>query len=454
MSLVIWSILGMVVALGLLVTIHELGHFVVARRAGVLVERFSVGFGRPLFRWRRAGDPTEYVVAMIPLGGYVKMFGETDQAVAPGQQQQSFSHKTLGWRAAIVTAGPLANFLLAILLFWILYMVGVSGFRPMLGELDPQSIAVASGFAEGDQIRAINREPVVLWEEVGIRLLGSAVEKRRVEVEVVTAGGYQEVRWIDFQHHEQLLEEGDLLDRLGLEAGLPKLPPVVAEIVPGEAAERAGLRSGDQLLLADGEVIEDWRFWVDYVRARPGVAIDLQLRRQGQLVALEITPAAREEREKIVGRIGAAPQVPEGWYDDYRATRRYGPVAALGEAVTQTAEMSLLTLKMLGKMVVGEASLKNINGPISIAEYAGRSARVGLSSFLKLVAVLSISIAILNLLPIPVLDGGHLLYYFVEWVKGGPLSEKWRALGQQGGVVILLCLTALALYNDVQRLLN
>ncbi|MBL4621853.1 MAG: RIP metalloprotease RseP [Immundisolibacteraceae bacterium] len=454
MSSIIWSVGGLIVALGLLVTVHEFGHFIVARAAGVRVLRFSVGFGKPIFRWQRDADSTEYVLAMIPLGGYVKMLGEAEQEVDPGLRAQAFSHKSLGQRVAIVSAGPIANFLLAIVLFWALYLIGITGFKPIVGELQSDSFAAQVGFVAGDQIVAIGEDQVILWEEVGLKLLASAVEAEPVAVEVVTEQGQRQVRWIDFAELPNALEQADLLTRIGMKPQLPALPAVIGELVPGEPAQRAGLLPGDKLLNADGDDISGWGGWVDYVRARPETEITLELERDGMLVTLVLTPSRREQGGEVYGRIGALPDVPENWYDGYRATRRYGLVAALGKGIEQTGDMSLLTLKMLGKMVVGEVSLKNINGPISIAEYAGRSAKVGLSAFLKLVAFLSISIGILNLLPIPVLDGGHLLYYFAEWVRGKPLSEAMRGLGQQGGLVFLLGLTVLALYNDVQRLMQ
>ncbi len=450
----LWSVGGMVVALGLLVTIHEFGHFFVARKVGVKVLRFSVGFGKPLWRWQKSAESTEYVIAAIPLGGYVKMLGEADDDEVVANPEQAFSAQSLWRRSAIVVAGPLANFLLAIVLFWLLYMVGISGLKPIVGQMQPESLAVAAGFTDGDQIIAVGDEPVILWEEVGLQLLAQAVAGSRISVTVMTADGDEVVRWLDFENHPLEFEDTDLLSGLGLVPQVPALPALIDEVVPGEAAEQAGLLVGDHLLSADGETIVSWRWWVDYVRARPQQAISLLLERGGAQQQIMITPALKRVGEESYGRIGAGPLIPDNWYDNYRTTRQYGPLEAVAKAVQQTGEMTVLTLNLLGKMVVGEMSLKNINGPISIAEYAGRSARVGASVFFKLVAFLSISIGILNLLPIPVLDGGHLLYYFAEWIRGEPLSESLRSWGQQGGLAILLGLTALAVYNDVYRLLQ
>jgi len=454
MTSFLWSIGGLVVALGLLVTVHEFGHFFVARKVGVRVLRFSIGFGKPLWRWQKSADSTEYVIAAVPLGGYVKMLGEAEEEVSGELANEAFNTKALWRRVAIVAAGPIANFLLAVVLFWCLYVTGISGLKPIVGELQANSLATQAGFRAGDQIIAVGDEQVVLWEEVGLQLLAQAVAGAEIPVTVITGEGEEAARWLDFAGQPPSFENTDLLTWLGLNPQFPALPAVIDEVVPGEAADQAGLRSGDRLLSADGEAIADWGAWVSYVRARPDQVIALQLERQGVQQIVQITPVRRVEGDQSFGRIGAGPLVPENWYDDYRATRRYGPVAALGQAVRQTGAMTMLTLKMLGKMVTGEVSLKNINGPISIAEYAGKSAQVGMSAFLKLVAFLSISIGILNLLPIPVLDGGHLLYYFAEWVRGKPLSETLRGWGQQGGLMILLGLTALALYNDVLRLLQ
>ncbi|MEL0081649.1 MAG: RIP metalloprotease RseP [Gammaproteobacteria bacterium] len=449
-----WSIGGMIVALGLLVTIHEYGHFLVARTLGVRVLKFSIGFGKPLWRWQKNADSTEYVIAAIPLGGYVKMLGEGDEEVSPVMAEQAFSTKALWRRVAIVAAGPLANFLLAVALFWGLYLVGITGLKPVVGELDEQSIAAQAGFRTGDQIVAIGDEQVVLWEEVGLQLLSQSVAAANIPVSVITAEGVGAVRYLDFGANPVVFENSNLLELLGLRPHFPALPAVLDKIVPGGAAEQADLRVGDRLLEADGAEIAHWGAWVKYVRARPEQPIELRLERDQVQLQVLLTPAREFNGAESYGRIGAGPFIPENWYDDYQATRRYGPIEAVGKAMQQTGEMSLLTLKLLGKMVTGEMSLKNINGPISIAEYAGKSAQIGASAFFKLVAFLSISIGILNLLPIPVLDGGHLLYYFAEWVGGKPLSEAMRGLGQQGGLVILLCLTALALFNDVQRLLQ
>ncbi|RLA09519.1 MAG: RIP metalloprotease RseP [Gammaproteobacteria bacterium] len=454
MTSFMWSIGGMIVALGLLVTVHEFGHFYVARKVGVRVLRFSIGFGKPLWRWQKTADSTEYVIAAVPLGGYVKMLGEAEEEVSDDQAHEAFNNKALWRRVAIVAAGPLANFFLAILLFWCLYVTGVSGLKPIVGDLQADSLAAQAGFREGDQIVAIGDEQVVLWDEVGLQLLTQAVAGAEVPVGVVTIDGDKAARWLDFSQLPVSFENTDMLSGLGLKPAFPELPAVINEVMPGEAAALAGLRSGDRLLNADGETIADWSAWVDYVRARPEQLIMLELEREGVQLSVEITPVQKQEGGEPFGRIGAGPLIPDGWYDDYRATRRYGPLTAVGKAVSQTGEMTLLTLKMLGKMVTGEVSLKNINGPISIAEYAGKSAQIGVSAFLKLVAFLSISIGIFNLLPIPVLDGGHLLYYFAEWVRGKPLSESLRGWGQQGGLVILLGLTFLALYNDIHRLLQ
>lgn len=454
MTTFLWSIGGMVVALGMLVTIHEFGHFYVARKLGVRVLRFSIGFGKPLWSWQKSADSTEYVVAAIPLGGYVKMLGEAEDEVSADHADEAFSNKALWRRVAIVAAGPIANFLLAVVLFWCLYMLGISGLKPIVGELEAQSPAMQAGFRAGDQIIAVGDESVMLWEEVGLQLLSQAVAGARIPVIVITSEGIEAPRWLDFAANPVAFDNTDLLTGLGLKPQYPALPAVIDELVPGEAAALAGLQTGDRLLIADGEVIANWRAWVDYVRARPDQPIDLLIEREQVQLHVQITPALKGEDGEFFGRIGAGPLIPDNWYDNYRSVRRYGPVAALGQAVRQTGDMTLLTLKLLGKMVTGEVSLKNINGPISIAEYAGKSARVGISAFLKLVAFLSISIGILNLLPIPVLDGGHLLYYFAEWVRGKPLSETVRGWGQQGGLVILLGLTALALFNDVQRFMQ
>jgi len=453
MDTLLFNILAFVVALGVLITVHEFGHYWVARRLGVKVLRFSIGFGHPL--WRRIGrtDGTEYVVAAIPLGGYVKMLDEREGEVDAAEAHRAFNRQHLRVRSAIVAAGPAFNFVFAVLAYWLVFVSGDMGTRPVVGEVTAGSPASAAGFARGDVIQRVNGEETPTWELAVYALVAAALTDDGARVDVTSADGDQEQRALPVEPLRRMADERDLLGSLGLQPERPSLPAVLGEVVPGEAADRAGLRTGDRLIRVDGEEIPDWAWWVDYVQARPQQSLRLYYERAGEILQVDVVPARQERNGIAVGRIGAAVQMDEGSFDRYRAEVRYGPVKALGAAVKKTWDLSTLTLKVVWKMLVGEASVNNLSGPISIAQTAGKSASVGFTHFLKFLALVSVSLGVLNLLPVPVLDGGHLAYFLVEWVKGGPLSETAQLIGQRIGVAILIGLMALVLYLDLARLL-
>ncbi len=447
------SLLSFIVAVGVLVTVHEFGHFWVARRAGVRVLRFSVGFGRPL--WRREGrDGTEYVIAAIPLGGYVKMLDEREGVVPPAELGRAFNRKGVGTRMAIVAAGPAFNFLFAVLAYWAVFSLGVPGLKPVVGEVRPQSPAAQAGFRPGDEILSVGSERTPSWQLAAFALLEAAAGRRVVEVEVRTREGGRALRRLDLSEGGALAESGRLLETLGLRPWRPRLPPVIDAVEPDGPAEAAGLRAGDRVLAVDGRPVEDWESLVQIVRASPGRGLRLEIERGGQRIGLDLVPEARGQGEERVGYIGARVRVPEGLFGSQRVVVRYGPLAALGEGIGRTWDMTALTVRMLWRMVVGEASVRNLSGPLSIAQYAGQTASLGLVSFLSFLAVVSISLGVINLLPIPILDGGHLLYYAIELLRGRPLSEQAQALGQRIGIALLALLMGVALYNDLARLLG
>ena len=448
-----FTAVAFVVALGILITVHEFGHFWVARRLGVKVLRFSVGFGRPLWRRRGAVDGTEYVVAAIPLGGYVKMLDEREGDVPDAEVHRAFNRQTLPVRSAVVAAGPAFNFAFAILAYWVVFVVGDVGTRPLVGQVSDGGPAAMAGFQPGDLVLRVNGEDTPTWEAVVYELLSAGVAQVPADIDVVGEGGFAERRQLSPDALHRLAEERDALAVLGIKPERPVLPAVIGEIVPGEAADRAGLRVGDRLLTVDGAAIKDWREWVDYVQARPGQRLRLDIDRGGERLTLGIVPAAVERGGTATGRIGAGVVLDETAFDRYRAEVRYGPVKALGVALHKTWDLSSLTLKVVWKMLVGEASVNNLSGPITIAQTAGKSASVGFVHFLKFLALVSVSLGVLNLLPIPVLDGGHLAYFAIEAIKGGPLSEETQMLGQRIGLAILFGLMALAIYLDLARLL-
>ncbi|HEB96712.1 MAG TPA: sigma E protease regulator RseP [Sedimenticola thiotaurini] len=450
----LFTIASFIVALGILITVHEFGHFWVARRLGVKVLRFSIGFGRPL--WRRTGrvDGTEYVIAAIPLGGYVKMLDEREGPVPREELGRAFNRQPLKIRSAIVVAGPLFNFLFAILAFWLIFVTGDEGTRPLVGSVAGDSIAWQAGFRPGDELLAVADRPTPTWETAVYALLRESVEDRDLPVRVRDSGGDVQVRLLPGQRLARLAEEGSILDGIGLSPKRPTLPPVIGRIVPGEAAQRAGLREGDRVLRVDGRAVASWSALVEIVRDSPGRTLQLQVERDGERLTLPLTVGVREADGRRIGRIGAGVQVPEGLYDDYRAELRLGPVEAVGAATAKTWDMSLFMLRMLGRMLTGEASVKNLSGPISIAQTAGRTASYGVVYFLKFLALVSISLGVLNLLPVPVLDGGHLFFFLLEALRGSPVPEEWQLQGQRIGIAILLALMGLAFYVDIARLLE
>lgn len=447
----VYMILGLLVALGVLVTFHEFGHFWVARRCGVKVLRFSVGFGTPLVRWHdRQG--TEFVIAAIPLGGYVKMLDERESEVPEGLREQAFNRKPVSRRIAIVAAGPLANFLLALLFFWILAMLGSQQVRPLIGALEPGGLAERAGLRAGQEIVAVDAEATPGWGAVSLRLVRRLGESGSLALTVREPESGSE------QHYEIKLDgwlrgvdEPDPVAGLGIRPWRPALPPVLAQLDPQGPAQAAGLRLGDRLLSLDGQPLADWQALVDAVRTRPGDTVSLRFERDGQPREVRLTLAERGQGAGRGGYLGAGVQGGE-WPAEMLREVRFGPLEAVGEGLRRTWAMTVLTLDSLKKMLFGELSVKNLSGPITIAKVAGASAQSGIGDFLNFLAYLSISLGVLNLLPIPVLDGGHLLFYLIEWVRGRPLSERVQGWGMQIGISLVLGVMLLALVNDLSRL--
>ncbi|MGW7774530.1 RIP metalloprotease RseP [Pseudomonas machongensis] len=447
----LYMIIGTLVALGVLVTFHEFGHFWVARKCGVKVLRFSVGFGTPLVRWHdRHG--TEFVVAAIPLGGYVKMLDEREGDVPPALVDQSFNRKSVGQRIAIVAAGPIANFLLAILFFWVVAMLGSQQVRPVIGAVESGSLAASAGLVAGQEIVSIDGKPTSGWSAVNLQLVRRLGESGSLRVGVRDDGGT-----LERQHEIRLnqwlkgADEPDPIQSLGLRPWRPAVSPVLAEIDPKGPAAAAGLKSGDKLLALDGVALGDWQQVVDAVRARPDAKVQLRIERDGAQVELPVTLARKGEGQASGGYLGAGVKGAE-WPANMLREVSYGPLEAVGEGLSRTWNMSVLTLESLKKMLFGELSVKNLSGPITIAKVAGASAQSGVGDFLNFLAYLSISLGVLNLLPIPVLDGGHLLFYLIEWARGRPLSDRVQGWGVQIGISLVIGVMLLALINDLGRL--
>ncbi|MBV4553931.1 sigma E protease regulator RseP [Pseudomonas sp. SWRI102] len=447
----LYMIVGTLVALGVLVTFHEFGHFWVARRCGVKVLRFSVGFGMPLLRWHDK-QGTEFVVAAIPLGGYVKMLDEREGEVPAEQLDQSFNRKTVRQRIAIVAAGPIANFLLAMVFFWALAMLGSEQVRPVIGAVEAGSVAARAGLSAGQEIVAIDGEPTSGWAAVNLQLVRRLGESGSLQLLVREQGSTADLpRELMLDNWLKGADEPDPIRSLGIRPWRPALPPVVAELDPKGPAQAAGLKAGDRLLAFDGQPVSDWQQVVDSVRVRPDTKIVLRVERDGASIDVPVNLAARGESKAPTGYLGAGVKAVE-WPAEMIREVSFGPVAAIGEGARRTWTMSVLTLDSLKKMLFGELSVKNLSGPITIAKVAGASAQSGVADFLNFLAYLSISLGVLNLLPIPVLDGGHLLFYLIEWARGRPLSDRVQGWGIQIGISLVVGVMLLALVNDLGRL--
>ncbi|WP_137885114.1 sigma E protease regulator RseP [Pseudomonas sp. 2FE] len=447
----LYMVFGLLVALGVLVTFHEFGHFWVARRCGVKVLRFSVGFGTPLLRWHdRQG--TEFVIAAIPLGGYVKMLDEREGEVPSEQLAQAFNRKSVRQRIAIVAAGPIANFLLALGFFWVLAMLGSQQVRPVIGAVETGSLAAEAGLLAGQEIMAVDGEPTTGWATVNLQLVRRLGESGKVDLLVRESGSNVESsRQVVLRDWLKGVEEPDPIASLGIRPWRPAVPAVLAELDPEGPAQAAGLQIGDRLLALDNLALDDWQQLVDRVRQRPAERVVVSVERAGQRFEVSLTLAARGEGKTRTGYLGAGVQGVE-WPAEMLREVRFGPLEAVGEGFNRTWTMSVLTLDSLKKMLFGELSVKNLSGPITIAKVAGASAQSGVGDFLNFLAYLSISLGVLNLLPIPVLDGGHLLFYLIEWVRGRPLSERVQGWGMQIGISLVVGVMLLALVNDLSRL--
>jgi regulator of sigma E protease len=434
--------------------VHEYGHYIIARLCGVKVLRFSVGFGRALATWRLGADKTEWVIAAIPFGGYVKMLDEREGEVPAAELHRAFNRQSVWKRFAIVVAGPLFNFAFAILVYAGLFMYGLPEARPILGEPAAGSVAAQAGLHAGDTVRSIDGEAISTWQELRWRVLQAALQREAVKIESVNERGHLTTTTLDLRGFPANEVESDALERVGLRLYRPPLPPLLGQVVAGGPADKAGLAAGDRVVRADGQPIETWEAFVNVVRSHPGTPLKLTVERAGTTRTLEVVPEAMNAGTTRIGRIGAGARQPEGYADKLLVRVQSGPLEALARGAAKTWDIAVFSLKMLGKMLVGEVSWRHLSGPVTIADFAGQSAQMGWISYVTFLALISISLGVLNLLPIPLLDGGHLMYYAIEIVKGRPVSERFMELGQRVGLALLLVMMAFAFYNDLNRLLT
>jgi regulator of sigma E protease len=442
----IHTVLAFLLALGPLIVFHELGHYLVARLCGVKVLRFSIGMGRVIWSRRFGPDQTEWAVSMLPIGGYVKMLNARDPSTAPTDDKdlaREFTRQSVWKRIAIVAAGPLANFVLAIVVMAALFMHGKEEPGTRLRAMPDSAVIYKAGVRGGDAITAVNGRPVISWNELRWEIVRAAIDKSAAELQVHGAGGGSYRALLPASTVAGLDVDGDVLAALGMQMWRP--PARADQVLPGGAAERAGIRKGDVVTAIDGKPVIDAVDFIEAVRAAPGRALQLTVQRAGQTLQLAMTP----ERDPRSGRgvVKLMVQPPEA------VIVKAGLFEALAKGAERTWETSAMTVKMIGKMIIGEVSLKNVTGPITIADVAGQTARSGAEPFLEFIAFISISLGVMNLLPIPVLDGGHLLYYSLEVLTGRPLSVRFAEMAQRAGVGLLFMLMALAVFNDLVRLL-
>ena len=443
------------IAIAVLIAFHELGHFWVASKTGVKVIRFSIGFGKKLWTYQKSPEQTEFVISAIPLGGYVKMVDEREGEVKPEDLPYAFNRQSVGIRMAIVVAGPLFNLMLAVILFWLVMVIGEVGLRPVVGNVEKGTIAAEAGFQLGDEILKVNQKPTPTWVTALDELFTSAIDgERDIVVDVKTVDDQPKLRVINLTDGD--VKSPEILNkRLGLKPWMPDIKPIIGKLLDGGAAKQSGLQTGDLIISADGEPITDWQQWVDYVQARPDVLINLVVERNDVKTELQLTPRKEEQEDgKVIGKIGAGVDVPKDLLSGLQVEYSLSPIAAIPIAFERTWFYSVSTLKMIGKMFIGTASVDNLSGPISIAQYAGQSAQMGFTAFLKFLGLVSVSLGILNLLPVPVLDGGHLMFYVVEVIKGSPVPERLQLYFQHVGMFLLISLMALALFLDLGRLFN
>lgn len=460
-----YTIPAFIIAIGVLITVHEYGHYIMAKWCGVKVLRFSVGFGKQLLSFKFHPHGTEFVLAMIPLGGYVKMLDEREfeeeskstennlplSIYTEQELKCAFNRQAVWKRMLIVLAGPIANLLLAILLYWVLMLQGVTGLKPVVGDVVAKSPAALASIKPGEVIEKVNGQAVFIWPDIHWQLLKHVFESNEVMIEARNGLNETHLHKLNIGTLNEKDLEGDFLKKLGLEVYQPIKLPIVGEVAKESPAEKSGIRAGDQIISVDGLSVQHWEQFVDQIRKKPERKVHLRLKREQQIIDIQLTPDSVKEHDVTIGRIGVGYRVDPSILKEFVIHRDYSWREAWALAMDKTIETSTFTLSMLYKMITGKLSWHSVSGPLTIADMAGKTANVGVLSYLSFMAVISISLGVLNLLPIPVLDGGHFMYYTVELIKGSPVSVEIMEVGQRIGISLLGMLMAIALFNDINR---
>ena len=450
----LFTLFSFVVAISILVAIHEYGHYIVAKKLGVKILRFSIGFGRPLWTKTFGKDKTEFVIAALPFGGYVKMLDARETEVPDNEQHREFTRQSVWTRMAIVVAGPLFNFIFAIFAYWLMFIVGVSGVKPIIGQVDADGIAKQSGLVSGYEIVSINNNKTPIWDVAVKNIIPSIVDRSKAVLELKDTDGSTITRTLDFSTTTGEIKVEKLFKQLGFKPWRPAVKPVIGVVLDDSPAKAAGFKVDDSVISVNNIQTPDWLDFVEIVSAKPEEILQVVVVREGIEKTLQVIPEKINRNGQTVGRIGLGHKAGATYPEDMRVTHGYSFFESVPRAFSRTWDFSVLTLKMMAKIIVGEISIKNLSGPVSIAQYAGYSASAGVARFLDFLAIVSISLGILNLLPIPILDGGHLTYYIIEVVRKKPVSEETQEFASRIGMVLLFSLMAVALYNDILRVLG